>query len=383
MAFTEAQTRRRLKNKELANKMSGRYSDEPMVEEGNQTQLGAALSWYSSTTNKKDQKKYALEYFKANDKELYEMFAKYPEWIFITLGSCCRLLTRKQWIDPTSTFMARRIAEMKAKQSIYSGAKDDDDDTTATPKAAVRVVTIQDRIRDKAHDIGGELEGEIDDYCQDGYKRDYKLKTAIATLSPQVAKILLKHYEPMAEELAELIGEAKPSNIKDYHEQLLEAYSHLTKRQQKYFHAFMKDLCDKLRQATVVVAKPRRIKPKAPAQVTKYLKFKMADDALGLKSIDKTKLVDCLEVYIYNTKSRRIQRYTAASGSTISVKGTSLIGYDVNASVQRTVRKPEDVKAMQGKTKRPMKQAFDTFRTKDAGVNGRVNADCIILGAFL
>jgi hypothetical protein len=70
------------------------------------------------------------------------------------------------------------------------------------------------------------------------------------------------------------------------------------------------------------------------------------------------------------------------SDTGLSIKGTTLIGFDVVGSKSMTLRKPEDF--FKGLTigKRPLNAAFKALKTKPATPNGRINEDCIILGAF-
>jgi hypothetical protein len=84
-------------------------------------------------------------------------------------------------------------------------------------------------------------------------------------------------------------------------------------------------------------------------------------------------------VWIYNTKYKKIQAYRAEGDGTLSIKGTTIIGYSVAASGAKTLRKPETVKDYVAMTKRTFATAFKALKTKEAAVNGRINEDCVIL----
>lgn len=370
---------RRAKNKALADKISGKGAAEPTTIEGDRVSLGNALSWYSSNTDKKQQKKWTIEWHTAQgDKDLVELFKKLPDWVFNTYGSVCRLKAREQWLDPNSTWFERRTEELKSKYDSY--IKVEEESTEETPKK--RVKTIQERIADKASEVGAEIEGELDDFCADGYNRAFKRSTNLLTLSPQVAKKLLPSFEPLLAELEELCGPKKPND--KWYDQLIEGYSHMKVNQRKAYRDFVKSIVEDLRKAAVVKARaPRVRKPKPPAQVVKYLKYKVKDEALGLSSVDKQKMVDATEIYLYNTKSRKLQYYVPQDGYLLTVRGTSILNFDPEKSGQKTVRKPEDLKSIAGATKLPMRKMYNSLKTKAIKLNGRVNDQCIIMGAFL
>ena len=68
---------------------------------------------------------------------------------------------------------------------------------------------------------------------------------------------------------------------------------------------------------------------------------------------------------------------------TIKVKGTTLQYYDEKKSVQRTVRKPEEIMPQWKKvTTHKVPTQFGYLKTTETKLNGRFNADTIILKAF-
>ena len=57
-------------------------------------------------------------------------------------------------------------------------------------------------------------------------------------------------------------------------------------------------------------------------------------------------------------------------------------GFDVTDSKSMTLRKPEEFFKGLAMGKRALTAAFKTLKTKPATPNGRINEECIILGAF-
>ena len=64
----------------------------------------------------------------------------------------------------------------------------------------------------------------------------------------------------------------------------------------------------------------------------------------------------------------------------MSVKGTTLIGFDEESSIQKTLRKPEEqLKLFKNSGKVKLRTFMETIATTDTKLNGRINADTIIL----
>ena len=86
---------------------------------------------------------------------------------------------------------------------------------------------------------------------------------------------------------------------------------------------------------------------------------------------------------VFNTKNRKLGIYYAEDHGSFKVKGTTLQFYDERLSVQKTVRKPDEVLPTWKKiTKHKLKPQFGYLKTTETKLNGRFNADTIILKAF-
>jgi hypothetical protein len=84
---------------------------------------------------------------------------------------------------------------------------------------------------------------------------------------------------------------------------------------------------------------------------------------------------------VYNTKYRKVTVYKADVGS-LSVKGTTILGFSVSESKTMTLRKPEEFFNGLSMGKRALNGAFKKLTTKPTVPNGRVNEECVLLGAF-
>ena len=86
---------------------------------------------------------------------------------------------------------------------------------------------------------------------------------------------------------------------------------------------------------------------------------------------------------VFNTKNRKLGIYYAEDHGQFKVKGTTLQHFDTNRSTQKTVRKPDEVLPNWKRiTKHKLKTQFGYLKTTETKMNGRFNADTIILKAF-
>jgi hypothetical protein len=75
--------------------------------------------------------------------------------------------------------------------------------------------------------------------------------------------------------------------------------------------------------------------------------------------------------------------YVAEGNKELSVKGSSIINYDPETSVWKKVRKPNEIvpKSVTS-TKAQVKKLIDSLSSKESKMNGRLNAETIILKVY-
>jgi len=67
-------------------------------------------------------------------------------------------------------------------------------------------------------------------------------------------------------------------------------------------------------------------------------------------------------------------------GSGLQVKGTTIIGFLEEESIQKTMRKPADqLKEFKGAGKVALRKFMDDIKTTDTKLNGRINAETVLL----
>jgi hypothetical protein len=190
------------------------------------------------------------------------------------------------------------------------------------------------------------------------------------------ARIIRDFY---ARDLAEL--EELASGKAD--EQLREGYSHRSKKQVKAFIAFLTEIqnaCEMLAQEAKVNRAPRAKKAVPAEKIVGKLKYMKTNEPLKLVSINPADILGAKELWVYNTKNRKIGRYVAKEYGDLSVKGTSIINFDENLSIQKTVRKPEDkLKEFKAAGKVALRKFLDDINATDTKMNGRINEETVLL----
>lgn len=286
---------------------------------------------------------------------------------------------RADWNDGRDTTVW--LKESIAKVLVES--KDDIDEEALvvdTEKPAVYVPSIQERLRESALAMTTEIEDAIELFHEDPEAFDPKAFKMLNLLKAKGAKaahtrIIKNCYERDLEELTEA------ATTKD--EQLKEGYSHLTKSQLKKITVFYQEIvsaCDMLGQEAKINRKPRAKKVVSTDKIVAKLKYQKTNEQLKLVSINPADIVGAKELWVYNIKSRKLGRYVAEEYKDLSVKGTSITGYNENLSVQKTLRKPEDqLKEFKAAGKVALRKFLDDIKAVDIKLNGRISEDIILL----
>lgn len=176
-------------------------------------------------------------------------------------------------------------------------------------------------------------------------------------------------------------------------EDIREAYRHTDAKTRKTLVGFYEKIisaCDVLITTQKSARKSRKPKAIDKGKTVSKLKFQVNDPDLGIASINPIDVVGANEVWIYNTKTRKIGVYYAETEdpnnmhkSSLTVKGTSLRGFDAERSRQKTLRKPkEQLPPWKGRAKSKFTKAFDEVKAIDTKMNGRFADTIIILRAF-
>ena len=366
-----ATTAKRLKQVERLTKMV--KGDEPTLHlDTYQRDLLIALNYYNYHNDDKDKKKWLLHYVAKTDKKLAVQLNKIDESKFRYAGILARIMENGSELhEKEELYLANEIK--KLKNIIVP----DEPVKVEKPKEETNVISIQARMLDRAREVAGEMDGAIDDFILEDKTFDPKDILKSMQVSGPVAKLIIPMYDTTIAELKEVL-EGKD-------EQLNEGYSHLKKTKIKKLLALYESIpeaCGLQVQVAKATRAPRKRKEKPAGVLVAKMKYKKEDTDYGIKSISAPSIVNSQELWLFNTKYKKLQVYRANDAKGLSVKGTTIIGYDPANSGSRTLRKPELVKDYSAMGKRPLNAAYKALTTKEQAVNGRVNEECILLKVF-
>jgi hypothetical protein len=344
------------------------YGHEPKFDrELTKIELMATLNWYTQNKDTKDAVKYATDYFKKNYKVNVDgVIRNYSS----TFGFVCRILNNgglineKElvWFNETIIKIKEDLAKPKVNVVV--------DDKPVQPN-------IQDRIREKASECIGELEGLLDEYILSKFTTTPKPYGIMHTLNIKGVHTnrILEHWKRIRSDY--------DNALTTEDELIKEGYSNFSKTEIKKIVGF----CDlvitdamKVVNEANKLRKPRQRKQKSPEQLVAKLRYMKLSDELKLESVDPKDIIGALQLWVYNTKSRKLGCYNAEDASGLSVKGSSIISFNESKSIQKKLRKPEVTlpEVLKG-GKVYLRTALDDIKAVAATLNGRLNTDTILL----
>jgi hypothetical protein len=271
--------------------------------------------------------------------------------------------------------------EIEKVMKTGAADREEDEDAQKEEKPVVYVPSIQERVRDAAMAMTEEIEDAYQGFQTNPDEFDPKAFKMLNLLKGKGAKaaharIIRDFYAKDLAELNELAsGQAD--------EQLKEGYKHRSRKHIKNFIAFLQEIesaCNMLMQEAKINKKPRAKKPTDKAKVASKLKYKKTDEPLKLVSINPVDIIGSKELWIYNTKSRKLGKYVASEYAELGIKGTGITGFDETKSICKTLRKPDEkLKEFKAAGKIALRKFLDDINATDTRMNGRINEEIILL----
>ena len=303
-------------------------------------------------------------------------------------------------LQPVTNYMKEKLANLIEEGSKIAKEKKVEEKASSN----VYVPSIQERITDQAKEASQEIDEWLDGFVEDkkgfdpkgfDFQNHFKKKG----VTQAHARKLVKFFEGELEEFRELLRMPTAGQLSkmsehdaDMWEQLKEGYAHLTKKDvQKYILALetLVEACVFVVDTSKATRKPRKAKPRSADKVVEKLKYGKTNEKYKLASVNPTDIVGATELWVFNAKTRKIGKYIASNidpkglgrdGTGLSVKGTTIIGFDEKLSIQKTMRKPEDqLKEFKSAGKVALRTFLDDIKTTDTKLNGRCNLDTILL----
>jgi hypothetical protein len=337
--------------------------------------LRKSFYYYNYYYSQKDCKKYVIDWLQKNSKlsiEEVKAFNRAGDRL-LPMTVCSLIMAHRKGMP----FRGRHIEFIiDSVMDVISKAEPEEIQVVATAEQVYHRPTIQDRLAERTSEIIGELEGIFDDVAT-GVKNPTRLYDFL--VANNVVQSQLGKYEDLYRaRKAELeLAQSKTDA------QVTEGYRHLKAADFKRITGWIDDLLAAVEQYRGVkkATKKARVK-KAPSKekVISKLKYCKTDAVLKLVSINPADIVGASELWVYNIKSRKLGKYVAAAYQTLTVKGTSLVNFDTDKSVCKTLRKPDEkLKEFAKSGKIQLRKFLDDVKATESKMNGRMNADIVLL----
>ena len=313
------------------------------------------------------------------DKDLIKKLKKVPDVWFRTFAKHTFIWSKTGYMsDAVRAHLLSKLPGLEEKAEEIIEKQEE-------KKADKPQISIQDRMRQQVEALCGEWEHYVDLLVFEDFdlkKFDpYNEMRAYdgGIIKPNHAKIIKDDFTPSYEEALEV----KAWNDED----IKEAYSNFDKKTRDNYVAFFEKImtaCDTMINTGKAQRKPRKPKAVSKEKLVAKLKYQINDSELGLASINPIEILDAKELWVYNTKTRKLGVYKVSGlQPALLVKGTSITEFNEVQSVQKTLRKPaEQLKEFKGGAKTKYQKAFDDIKTTDTKLNGRLNDCTILLKAF-
>jgi hypothetical protein len=264
---------------------------------------------------------------------------------------------------------------------IEAGKNDIEEVEAKEAKPVVNQPSIQDRLRETAFKMTEEIEYAIEGFQKDPENFDPKAFKMLNLLKGKEvkaahARVIKTLYSKDLAELEELA-----SGTAD--EQLKEGYSHRSRKQIRNLIAFYQEImsaCDMLSQEAKANRKPKARKTQPKEKIVAKLKYMKTNEPLKLVSINPADIIGAKELWVFNTKTRKLGKYVAAEFSDLGVKGTTITGFNEHQSICKTLRKPDEkLKEFKSAGKVQLRKFLDGINATDTKMNGRINEEIVLL----
>jgi hypothetical protein len=341
------------------------------------------MEWYRLESSAKQLKPQVINWMARHDytKNQITAFKKTKDnRCNLTMGSIAACLNKG--MPERSDFNHGRSTAEWLRKAISVVVEDGRNDVEegSEEKPVVLGLSIQERVRQASFKMTEEIETALEQFAADAESFDPKAFKVLSLLKGKEAKaahsrVIKQLYQRQLEELVEA------ATTKDA--QLKEAYAYLSKANLKKITLFYQEIasaCDMLGQEAKVNRKPRVKKSVPKDQLISKLKYAKTNEPLKVVSINPVDIIGSKELWVYNIKSRKLGKYVADEYKDLSIKGTTIVGFNATLSVQKTLRKPqEQLKEFKSAGKVQLRKFLDDIKAVDIMLNGRINEDIILL----
>lgn len=354
-------------------------------------ELSKGFNYYNYNHSVKDGKSWLVKYIQSinMDKATIKIVKSAPDWhVSMTIGSLAKML-----FDGLPLLAEYQVKLDEAIQKIINNTGkiqvNVDDETQSN---SVPIITIQERMKEKLNNFLGDfVECEIDNMFINKGKSLFKLSKILDSqdIPGKQANLIAGTYQFELDLITEALMVKRPDNEDelDNYMQLQEAYNYpkpILKQMQNFFQMLVDDASH---HATKMKASRKKRVKKMPSveKLVAKVKYKANDDVMKVVSIEPSKIIGAKELWLYNTKTRKIIKVIASEmdGDSLSIRGTTICDYNELKSMQKTLRKPvQQLADFQKAGKVKLRTFMEDIKAVGIKFNGRLNEHIIILKAI-
>jgi len=236
-------------------------------------------------------------------------------------------------------------------------------------------LTLQDHMKFQVNNLCSEIEGAISDFYDSKFKSDINIYEWLKNkkIKGLIAKKIGDEFKPLLEEINHINSD----------EELKEAYSNFKPSGIKKYKNFVQSIVDDCERYSSNQNKQRKPRKKKPItlqkQITK-INYKLEDSEYKIKSINPIDIFDSSVLWVFNVKYRKLGIYISEKPAGLYVKGSTVYGFDVEKSYQKTIRKPNEIlNFIINEPKVSIRKKFDSIKSKKQSLSGRINGETILL----
>ena len=322
--------------------------------------LGVILEWYFNNQSQKDSDQYVLDYMRYTYN--LDLVVPYNRRHTKRFGFLCRIMMNGSILPDEES-----IAFDKMSFEVRTIYKTNSRKAKPIPK---------DSIIDKANDFIYLFDDALEQFVASGFNiKGYFNYLPFETLKGVHARYVIESLSKLRDDF---IG-ALTTNDDD----LKEAYGHFTKPQMKKIIGCYDDVilkCEGIVGVSKVNRKPRKRKKKSAEELVGKVKVCREFNELELKSIEPTLIIGAQQVWVYDTKYKKLGLYLAKDSAGFTVKGTTILEFDEIKSTQKIVRKPKEVLTeVKNGGKDIINKVLLSLKTKEQKLTGRLNENVLLL----
>ena len=313
-----------------------------------------AYSWYGSMASKDEAREYLREYLVVHEPSLVKPIAQVPDnWIPYSAAWGCRIASRR----------AEKISQGMMDMIVSATKTAVTEDIKEKPKTDR--VSIQDRIRERGHDIIGGIE-ELIDKDEEFSLYEWLQKNEIPAM---YASKIADFYRPIWNEMVQA------------HAGDIDGYEKWTKSKLKARVEFFNKIVTDAERYGGNVKKsraPRKKKALSADKILKNFKFQKDSNEHKLTSISPQSVLKAQTLWTFNTKYSVLSVFIADGPSGLSVRGTTLTGYNADSSKSMKIGRKTNERLQTVLTggKIIQKRLIAEMQNE---ANGRINENTILL----